>query len=354
MAVPFWGCQKKPYPETIINTGAVFYFEGLVNGQRVRFDAGRDDYYMYSSHSMNQSQLYRFSASLRKNVCKNCGDGFDFYLNGDHIPSSGSPVLTDTTFAAGPRQFAGNSDSVYNVSLKALFNRNASGYLWEFSDGTKMNGETVTHRFPEGHAYDICLRGTSTQGCQSDLCNRQDFSEGAVRTLISATPYPDSTILFTQHTTGSAPFSFFWDFGDGQTSTQMSHIHRYKIPGSYPVTLTVKDSKGRVATARYNVVTLSDQSSCAVNYEIAALEKVYQPAFSKVIIKWRREGKIFSSEVVDQKNSSFQIVEVSDYELNEKGEKTKKIKVLFSCRLSDGFQEINITNAEAVIAVSYP
>jgi PKD repeat protein len=35
--------------------------------------------------------------------------------------------------------------------------------------------------------------------------------------------------------------SFFWNFGDGATSTMQSPQHTYNAPGSYPVTLTVSD-----------------------------------------------------------------------------------------------------------------
>ena len=35
--------------------------------------------------------------------------------------------------------------------------------------------------------------------------------------------------------------SYLWNFGDGKTSTSIVVSHTYKIPGSYPVTLTVTD-----------------------------------------------------------------------------------------------------------------
>ena len=36
--------------------------------------------------------------------------------------------------------------------------------------------------------------------------------------------------------------TYFWDFGDGNTSTLENPIHVYQSPGDYEVTLTVTDS----------------------------------------------------------------------------------------------------------------
>jgi hypothetical protein len=43
---------------------------------------------------------------------------------------------------------------------------------------------------------------------------------------------------------GFQPYSYEWDFGDGNTSTESNPRHVYKSAGSYTVTLTVTDDKG--------------------------------------------------------------------------------------------------------------
>ena len=47
---------------------------------------------------------------------------------------------------------------------------------------------------------------------------------------------------------GFAPYSFEWDFGDGDTSTSERPNHAYQSPGNYTVSLTITDDRGNTDT----------------------------------------------------------------------------------------------------------
>jgi len=56
---------------------------------------------------------------------------------------------------------------------------------------------------------------------------------------------------------GFAPYSYEWDFGDGDISTDENPIHAYKTDGSYSVSLTVTDDRGNTDTEiRDNYITV--------------------------------------------------------------------------------------------------
>ena len=51
-------------------------------------------------------------------------------------------------------------------------------------------------------------------------------------------------VTFVDTSSGS-PTSWIWDFGDGTpTSTQQNPVHAYSAPGTYVVTLTVRNAVG--------------------------------------------------------------------------------------------------------------
>ena len=57
------------------------------------------------------------------------------------------------------------------------------------------------------------------------------------------------TIWFEADITGVfAPYTYEWDFGDGETSTDQRPGHSYQASGDYTVTLTVTDDRGNTDT----------------------------------------------------------------------------------------------------------
>ncbi len=65
----------------------------------------------------------------------------------------------------------------------------------------------------------------------------------------------NNPINFSGLATGGTPsYSFRWDFGDGETSTERNPVHTFTTAGDYDVNLTVTDSDG---TKAYDEVPVS-------------------------------------------------------------------------------------------------
>ena len=61
--------------------------------------------------------------------------------------------------------------------------------------------------------------------------------------------FVNSSVEFIGSVYGGEPgFSWYWDFGDGTTSTLQNPTHTYPSIGQYAVTLTVTDNLGQIAT----------------------------------------------------------------------------------------------------------
>ncbi|KFN02275.1 PKD domain-containing protein [Bacillus clarus] len=52
--------------------------------------------------------------------------------------------------------------------------------------------------------------------------------------------------------------SYLWDFGDGTSSIEMNPVHTYKKEGTYKVTLTVKDDKGKESKTETTVTVRAE------------------------------------------------------------------------------------------------
>jgi PKD repeat protein len=50
------------------------------------------------------------------------------------------------------------------------------------------------------------------------------------------------TVNFINHSGNS--YKYFWNFGDGSSSTEENPIHKYSMPGTYTVTLKITDANG--------------------------------------------------------------------------------------------------------------
>ena len=75
-------------------------------------------------------------------------------------------------------------------------------------------------------------------------------------------------VTFTDTTSGGYYKRYTWDFGDGSSpSNQQSPVHQYMVPGSYNVTLTVKDTLNIFITESYSdSITINSVCTADFNY----------------------------------------------------------------------------------------
>ncbi|MGV1006539.1 MAG: PKD domain-containing protein, partial [Candidatus Nanopelagicales bacterium] len=137
-----------------------------------------------------------------------------------------------------------------------------SSWSWNFGDLTSgtANVSTLqnpTHIFNTPGNYTVVLIAAISGGC-SDA--------DSVNIIVSAPPAVDfssaagcsgDTTQFTSSTAVNmnATQSWYWQFGDGTTSTLVDPVHIYGQSGTFTVTLTITDTAGCV-NAKINTVTV--------------------------------------------------------------------------------------------------
>jgi PKD repeat protein len=350
-----FSCKKRTYPNDEINEQTIFNFNASIDGRSFSINAGKEDYYLYSSYGQDGNGVYYFTSDLRKNNCSgDCPKSIKIRINDFKISQIGGRIKIDSSLV--PKSYPLQAGNIgYEAHFLSTYNKTAASYHWDFGDGLSSNVSDPIHYYSRPGIYKVDLRITSTGGCISDMSNmfKIGYSPTALTCAIKTTSIVGSAIDFTAVSNGSV--TYFWDFGDGNSSTLASPSHTFANIGSYPIMLRTI-SANDTAIAHYNAVTQNDNSSCAANYSLSAQATVTDSPFpSNITIDWTDENGVLytSNNVLQPATSSFKIISVESFEPNEKGEKTKKLKVSFKCRVYNGTNYKTIDGGEAVLCVSY-
>lgn len=130
-------------------------------------------------------------------------------------------------------------------------------FEWDFDDGTTATGLSVEHTFVQPATYTVNLTARTASGGVAFSNVRIVVTAGDGRNpTASLTASPRSgpaplTVLFQG--AGSDPegatVTYHWNFGDGSNGTGPITQHTYVNPGTYGVTLTVRNPAGRSGVA---------------------------------------------------------------------------------------------------------
>ncbi len=139
------------------------------------------------------------------------------------------------------------SYSFTNTSSAALGGFNPNTFTWDFGDNSapvvQSQNPPVTHTYAGPGTYLVKLSIDDTTFCNSPVDTVKTVRLSPQVQAIFATP-PAGCVPYTADFVNNSlgGLSFFWDFGDGSTSTQDNPSHLYPNPGTYVVKLWAFDS----------------------------------------------------------------------------------------------------------------
>ena len=152
--------------------------------------------------------------------------------------------------------------------------QNATGYKWDFGDGSTSSLANPDHTYIAVGNFVIMLVATNSEGCADTVTQTINISNG-FPTPVSAYSadvannegFAPCNVKFTNASSDAA--SYEWDFGDGTpVSTETNPFHTYALPDDYIVKLTATGPGGsdvETKTVTIKAITFKKTFGTAAN-----------------------------------------------------------------------------------------
>jgi len=124
-----------------------------------------------------------------------------------------------------------------NVFFTDLTNE-ADEWLWQFGDGGSSNAQNPVHQYSDTGLFHVVLVATNF-GCSDSLRINNMIRVKPPIAKFAIQPNCNNRLFFNFSDSSIGATSWFWEFGDGITSTQQNPSHTYAAFGNYTVKLTV-------------------------------------------------------------------------------------------------------------------
>jgi len=187
-----------------------------------------------------------------------------------------------------------------------------TSWFWDFGDGTNSTTQNPTHSFTEKGDWQIALTVADNEGAENSTihtvtmsnlqpeacfeCNITDFVIDTEIQFLDTSLDPENKSI-----------SWFWDFGDGNTSDIQAPTHKFSALGDYNVTLTIKDDENAVDTYTMTVsVTEQPQLDDTTTLWILTIVAIAVAAAVFLGLMWRNKNqKSFPKMFTGSKDPGF-------------------------------------------------
>jgi len=170
--------------------------------------------------------------------------------------------------------FIVSSDSIceeQNINFTNL-TTNITTCLWDFGDGNFSNDCNPNHAYDNSGSFIVRLIVSDNNNCM-DTTQQLVFVSPIPEPGFNFLPNQDcSPVIITFNNTSILAESYFWDFGDGTTSTLTNPTHTYLQGGNYTVQLIATNGTCSEnlteditvnSTPDVNIITSLGQTGCA-------------------------------------------------------------------------------------------
>ncbi|MES2689996.1 MAG: PKD domain-containing protein [Bacteroidota bacterium] len=223
-------------------------------------DSNYQWYFGFSGTSTLKNPVYTFGAAGTYMVC--------LYKFGNTCWDSTCKIITIDSIVPCQASFTHTYDSLTGT---LNFTNTSAGtgltYLWTFGgpNGGTSTTKNPSYHYPYNGTYLVCLKVTRTNpACTSTICDTITISQGPNLCKPITYMIQDSSnknkYIFAAYIGPDTANRYYWDFGDGTTSTQSNLNHTYANPGMYYVCVTTIRFDGCVSKVCDTVYVPTDST----------------------------------------------------------------------------------------------
>ena len=350
------GCEKVTLPEPVEEV-PIFTSRLSLGDQTLDLAAGRENYELATRFSKDDAGVVTFLGILKPKDCDNnrCPQSLRFAIRDQAIFD---PLTFRVDQALKVRSYAyswnRHRDSVQVALVVDELPPNLSliPAQWDFGQARVLKQDHRGAILAIDRTQTYRIGYTITRGnLLSQQVQTVNLTEGGCRCVIATNGKEIGVRAM-----GEAPFKYEWSTGD----TTQTLIRANASVRKFEVTVT--DANGCVSKAALSpsIASVDVANFSSVSFDIkkqghvASLDRL---RLGQVVIEYiDRKQETFSSQRFSQpEDSYFNITNVSEFEENEAGQRTKKLQIELSCLLFDSSTDKHRPlMGRATIAVAYP
>jgi PKD repeat protein len=156
-----------------------------------------------------------------------------------------------------------SGDAPLNVTFAQFSTGSPTSYAWDFQDdgivdSTNPNGNSFKYTIPGLYT----VRLTVSNGLSTDSATHVIDVKAPPGPIADFDSTPQSgtaplPVAFTNKSTGAAPVTYMWSFGDGTTATAANPPSKTYAAGNWTVTLVVTDALGTQSAPASRVIAVA-------------------------------------------------------------------------------------------------
>lgn len=172
-------------------------------------------------------------------------------------------------------------------------------YLWVFSTGDSSTAAEPTYTFPTAGQYQVTLIAFDSNGCTDTIQRTLQVYRAVTAQFGTDIDYCALQVQFWDSSQGAG--SVFWDFGDGNTSTDRNPVHTYAAAGTYTVTLVAISQDNMCRDTLRRTLNIDFRSEALAEVEVDTCSRLVrltsQSTFASEV-EWQINGQVLRGETV--------------------------------------------------------